>query len=52
MLELLTSLIKGLIFFTGSYSNTVFLDPLSREEEEKYIKLLEENDTNARNKLI
>ena len=43
MLELLTSLIKGLIFFTGSYSNTVFLDPLSREEEEKYIKLLEEN---------
>ena len=52
MLELLTSLIKGLIFLTGSYSNTVFLDPLSREEEEKYIKLLEENDTNARNKLI
>ena len=52
MLELLTSLIKGLIFFTGSYSNTVFLDPLSREEEEKYIKLLEENDINARNKLI
>lgn len=52
MFELLTSLIKGLIFFTGSYSNTVFLDPLSREEEEKYIKLLEENDTNARNKLI
>ena len=52
MLELLTSLIKGLIFFTGSYSNTVFLDPLSREEEEEYIKLLEENDTNARNKLI
>ena len=52
MFELLTSLIKGLIFFTGSYSNTVFLDPLSREEEEEYIKLLEENDTNARNKLI
>ena len=52
MFELLTSLIKGLIFFTGSYSNTVFLDPLSREEEEKYIKLLEENDINARNKLI
>lgn len=52
MFELLTSLIKGLIFFTGSYSNTVFLDPLSRKEEEKYIKLLEENDTNARNKLI
>lgn len=52
MFELLTSLIKGLIFFTGSYSNTVFLDPLSRKEEEKYIKLLEKNDINARNKLI
>ena len=52
MFELLTSLIKGLIFVTGSYSNTVFLDPLSREEEEKYIKLLEENDKNARNILI
>ena len=43
MFELLTSLIKGLIFFTGSYSNTVFLDPLSREEEEKYIKLSNDN---------
>ena len=52
MFELLTSLIKGLIFVTGSYSNTVFLDPLSREEEEKYIKLLEGNDKNARNILI
>ena len=52
MFELLTSLIKGLIFVTVSYSNTVFLDPLSREEEEKYIKLLEENDKNARNILI
>ena len=46
------SLIKGLSFFTGSYSNTVFLDPLSKEEEEKYINLLEQKDKDARNKLI
>lgn len=45
-------MIKGLSFFTGSYSNTVFLDPLSKEEEEKYINLLEQGDKDARNKLI
>ena len=51
-LGFLISLIKGLSFFTGSYSNTVFLDPLSKEEEEKYINLLEQKDKDARNKLI
>ena len=38
--------------FTGSYSNNVFYDPLSPEEEEKYIKLLQMGDKEARNKLI
>lgn len=52
MFSFLISLIKGLSFFTGSYSNTVFLDPLSKEEEEKYINLLEQKDKDARNKLI
>ena len=52
MFSFLISLIKGLSFFTGSYSNTVFLDPLSKEEEEKYINLLEQKDKEARNKLI
>ena len=52
MFSFLISLIKGLSFFTGSYSNTVFLDPLSTEEEEKYINLLEQKDKEARNKLI
>ena len=28
-------LLKNLFLFTGSYSNDVFLDPLSKEEEEK-----------------
>ena len=52
MFSFFISLIKGLSFFTGSYSNTVFLDPLSKEEEEKYINLLEQKDKDARNKLI
>ena len=32
----LLNLIKDMLFFTGSYSNNVFPDPLTREEEEKY----------------
>ncbi|MBP3635258.1 MAG: RNA polymerase sporulation sigma factor SigK [Bacilli bacterium] len=39
--------------FTGSYSNNIFPDPLSNEEEEKYLDLfLNKNDKEARNKLI
>jgi len=48
----LVELIKTFMFFTTSYSNKAFPDPLSNEEEEKYIKLLFEGDKNARNKLI
>ena len=48
----LINLVKELIFFTGSYSNNVFLEPLTSEEEEKYVKLMLEGNTNARNKLI
>ena len=32
------SIIKDMLFFTGSYSNNVFPDPLSKEEEEENIK--------------
>ena len=39
-------------FLLGSYSNNLFLEPLSKEEEEIYINLLEKKDQNARNKLI
>lgn len=49
---LLISLIKSMVLFTGSYSNSVFLNPLSKEDEDKYINLLEKGDKNARNKLI
>lgn len=45
--------IKELSFFTASYSNNVFKDPLSKEEEEECInKFLNEGDEEARNKLI
>jgi len=45
-------LVKSMMFFSGSYSNNAFLEPLSKEDEEKYIKLLINKDKNARNKLI
>lgn len=46
------SLLKDMIFFTGSYSNNVFPEPLPKEEEEKYIDLMSKGDKHARNKLI
>lgn len=39
-------------FFTASYSNNVFPDPLTKEEEEKYIALAKTGDKLARNILI
>lgn len=46
------NLLKGMFYFTGSYSNNIFPDPLSLEEEEKYIKLMENGDNDARSMLI
>ncbi len=47
------NLLKSLLFFKTSYSNNVFPEPLSEEEEEKYIDLmLNKKDKNARNILI
>lgn len=48
----LIQLIKSLFFFTGSYSNQVFPDPLSLEEEEKCINEMLAGNQTARNKLI
>ena len=45
-------LIKELFFFTASYSNNLFPDPLSSVDEEKYLKLMKEGNSDARNKLI
>ena len=44
--------LKKLFVFTASYSNNVFLDPLTKEEEEECIKKASMGDKNARNKLI
>lgn len=52
MLSILTALIKSTFLFTGSYSNNAFKEPLSKEEEEKQIKLLLNKDKDARNTLI
>ncbi len=46
------NLLKSLFFFTGSYSNTVFPEPLSKEEEEKCIIGVLNGDKESRNKLI
>ncbi|MBO6195268.1 MAG: RNA polymerase sporulation sigma factor SigK [Bacilli bacterium] len=45
-------LVKGMMLFSGSYSNSAFPEPLSKEEEEKQIELLLKKDKNARNSLI
>ena len=44
--------LKELFIFTTSYSNNVFLDPLTSEEEEILLKKMKDGDTSARNKLI
>ena len=52
MLESMVLLLKNMMCFTGSYSNNVFLEPLSKEEEDKYVELMLQGDMDARNKLI
>ncbi len=46
------NLIKDMLFFTGSYSNNVFPEPLSEEEEKEAILAMQKGDKNARNTLI
>ncbi len=48
----LVSIIKNMVFFTGSYGNNVFPEPLTDEEEKKYIDLMFKGDKNARSILI
>ncbi len=52
MFAWLISIVKNLMFLAGSYSNTVFLEPLSKEEEEKAIDKMIQGDKKARNDLI
>ena len=44
--------LKELFVFTASYSNNVFLDPLTEEEEKEMLKRMKDKDQIARNTLI
>lgn len=46
------NLIKDMLFFTGSYSNNVFPEPLNEEEERIAIEKMQNGDKEARNTLI
>lgn len=48
----LLNIIKDMLFFTGSYSNQVFPEPLSPLEEKEMIEAMLRGDREARNKLI
>lgn len=50
--NILMEIIKGFSLFQGAYSNNVFPDPLTKEEEDMYINQCVNGDTFARNKLI
>ena len=52
MLDWLKKLFKDFNFFTAAYSNNVFPEPLSKEDEEKYIEQFRLGDKEARNILI
>ena len=50
--RIISILFKDFYLFSAAYSNNVFPDPLSKEDEDKYIKLCKDGDCDARNKLI
>src|SRR5574344_1916301 len=50
--KLIKYLFKDLYIFTAAYSNNVFPDPLTKEEEEEYLTKMKLGDNNARNMLI
>ena len=52
MFKLLKWLFKDFYLFSAAYSNNVFPDPLSKKDEEYYIKKLYLGDKEARDKLI
>ena len=50
--KLIKMLFSNFSLFTASYSNNVFPEPLSKEEEEEYIESYLKGSQEARNKLI
>jgi len=52
LLDFIKRLFKDFYIFTAAYSNNVFPDPLSKEEEEECVNKAKLGDRDARNKLI
>lgn len=52
LLKILKYLFKDFYIFSAAYSNDVFPEPLSKEEEEEAVKKMFIGDKEARNKLI
>lgn len=52
LFNLFDFIVNNLMFFTGSYSNNIFPEPLSKEDEEKYVDMMLNGDKDARAKLI
>lgn len=50
--KIIKYLFKDLYFFTAAYSNNIFPDPLSAEEEDYHVKRMLEGNIESRNKLI
>jgi RNA polymerase sigma-K factor len=52
LFNLLKKIFKNFYLFTAAYSNNIFPDPLSKEDEVMYLEKVMEGDSDARNKLI
>jgi RNA polymerase sporulation-specific sigma factor len=50
--KILKYIFKDFYLFTAAYSNNIFPDPLSKEEEDRYVEACRLGDKYARNKLI
>ncbi len=50
--KIIKYLFDNFFIFSSAYSNNIFPDPLSKEEEDYYIKLSKSGNIEARNKLI
>ena len=50
--KIIDYLFKDFYIFTAAYSNNIFPDPLTKEEEEECVKLANLGNKDARNKLI
>ncbi len=52
ILATITFFVKELIFFVSFVKNNAFPQPLSKEDEKKYLSLMQQGDAEARNLLI